>query len=48
MIPMSIGAAVSIRVGHKLGETDTAGAVIACRVGLGVGLGPLFSPQSVR
>ncbi|MGR5297561.1 MATE family efflux transporter [Vibrio mediterranei] len=39
MIPMSIGAAVSIRVGHKLGETDTAGAVIACRVGLGVGLG---------
>lgn len=38
MIPMSIGAAVSIRVGHKLGETDTEGAVIACRVGLGVGL----------
>ncbi|WP_394154184.1 MATE family efflux transporter [Vibrio maritimus] len=38
MIPMSIGAAVSIRVGHKLGETDTTGAVIACRVGMGVGL----------
>ncbi|MFA0439582.1 MATE family efflux transporter [Vibrio sp. 10N.286.49.C2] len=38
MIPMSIGAAVSIRVGHKLGEIDTAGAIIACRVGLIVGL----------
>ncbi|CAH0526031.1 MATE family efflux transporter [Vibrio hippocampi] len=38
MIPMSIGAAVSIRVGNKLGANDTDGAAIACRVGLAVGL----------
>ncbi|WP_117234851.1 MATE family efflux transporter [Vibrio maerlii] len=38
MLPMSIGAAVSIRVGHKLGEKDTEGAMIASRVGLATGL----------
>lgn len=38
MLPMSIGAAVSIRVGHKLGEKDIEGATIASRVGLLVGL----------
>lgn len=38
MLPMSIGAAVSIRVGHKLGEKDIEGATIASRVGLIVGL----------
>ncbi|MGF1720972.1 MATE family efflux transporter [Vibrio kyushuensis] len=38
MLPMSIGAAVSIRVGHKLGEQDTEGAMIASRVGIFVGL----------
>ncbi|MCJ2376657.1 MATE family efflux transporter [Vibrio sp. ZSDZ34] len=38
MIPMSIGAAVSIRVGHKLGELDTEGAAISTRVGIMVGL----------
>ncbi|ENM3881074.1 sodium-coupled multidrug efflux MATE transporter VcmA [Vibrio cholerae] len=38
MFPMSIGAAVSIRVGHKLGEQDTKGAAIAANVGLMTGL----------
>nr|WP_282437322.1 MATE family efflux transporter [Vibrio amylolyticus] len=38
MLPMSIGAAVSIRVGHKLGEQDTEGAKIASHVGLIVGV----------
>ncbi|MFA0464729.1 MATE family efflux transporter, partial [Vibrio sp. 10N.261.45.F1] len=38
MIPMSIGAAVSIRVGHKLGENNTEGAKIATHVGIIVGL----------
>ncbi|GEM80646.1 MATE family efflux transporter [Vibrio superstes] len=38
MIPMSIGGAVSIRVGHKLGEEDTEGARIATRVGIFLGL----------
>ncbi|MGO2161952.1 MAG: MATE family efflux transporter [Vibrio toranzoniae] len=38
MIPMSIGAAVSIRVGHKLGENSVEGAKIATHVGLIVGL----------
>ncbi|MFL7047110.1 MATE family efflux transporter, partial [Vibrio cyclitrophicus] len=37
MIPMSIGAAVSIRVGHKLGENNTEGAKIATHVGIIVG-----------
>lgn len=38
MLPMSIGNAVSIRVGHKLGEEDTAGATVASRVGMLVGV----------
>jgi MATE family multidrug resistance protein len=38
MLPMSIGAAVSIRVGHKLGEKNIEGATIASHVGLLVGL----------
>ncbi|MHC6527305.1 MATE family efflux transporter [Vibrio sp. V39_P1S14PM300] len=38
MLPMSIGAAVSIRVGHKLGEEDVEGAAIASRVSLMVAL----------
>ncbi|GAM56822.1 multidrug and toxin extrusion family efflux pump ydhE [Vibrio ishigakensis] len=39
MLPMSIGNAVSIRVGHKLGEEDTEGAKISTHVGLLLGLG---------
>ena len=38
MLPMSIGAAVSIRVGHKLGEENVEGAAIASHVGLMTGL----------
>jgi MATE family multidrug resistance protein len=38
MLPMSIGAAVSIRVGHKLGEQTTDGAKVSTRVGLIAGL----------
>jgi len=38
MLPMSIGAAVSIRVGHTLGENDTKGAAIASNVGLLLGV----------
>ena len=38
MLPMSVGAAVSIRVGHKLGENSTEGAKIATHVGILVGL----------
>lgn len=38
ILPMSIGAAVSIRVGHKLGEQDIEGATIASRVSLMIGL----------
>jgi MATE family multidrug resistance protein len=38
MLPMSIGAAVSIRVGHKLGEKSTDGAKVSTRVGLIAGL----------
>ena len=34
MLPMSIGAATSIRVGHRLGEGNVEGAAIAARVGL--------------
>ena len=34
MLPMSIGAATSIRVGHRLGESNVEGAAIASRVGL--------------
>ncbi|RTZ16814.1 MATE family efflux transporter [Vibrio aquaticus] len=34
MIPMSIGAATSIRVGHRLGEERVEAAAIASRVGL--------------
>ncbi|OBT12221.1 MATE family efflux transporter [Vibrio sp. UCD-FRSSP16_10] len=38
MIPMSIGGAVSIRIGHKLGEDDVEGARIATHVAILVGL----------
>lgn len=38
MIPMSIGAAVSIRVGHKLGEENTEGAKVSCQVSIALGL----------
>ncbi|SDG93555.1 multidrug resistance protein, MATE family [Vibrio xiamenensis] len=38
MLPMSIGAAVSIRVGHRLGENNTHGAMISCRVALFLGV----------
>ncbi len=38
MLPMSIGAAVSIRVGHKLGEESVAGARVASRVGIIFGM----------
>lgn len=38
MIPMSIAVAVSIRVGHKLGEKDLDGAKIASYCGLAFGL----------
>ncbi len=38
MLPMSIGAAVSIRVGHTLGEDDTQGAAIASNMGLFLGV----------
>lgn len=34
MLPMSIGAATSIRVGHSLGENNVEGAAIASRVGV--------------
>ncbi|WP_100752278.1 MATE family efflux transporter [Vibrio salilacus] len=34
MLPMSIGAATSIRVGHRLGESNVYGATVASRVGL--------------
>ncbi|EAS64381.1 MATE family efflux transporter [Photobacterium angustum] len=37
MLPMSIGAAVSIRVGHKMGQQDIDGARIASHCGLIVG-----------
>lgn len=38
MLPMSIGAAVSIRVGHQLGEQSVEGARISSHVGLLFGL----------
>ncbi|WP_428773533.1 MATE family efflux transporter [Vibrio sp.] len=38
MLPMSIASAVSIRVGHQLGEEDVDGAAIASRIGLLFGL----------
>ncbi|MDF4806151.1 MATE family efflux transporter, partial [Vibrio parahaemolyticus] len=38
MLPMSVGAAVSIRVGHRLGEENVDGARVASRVGIMVGL----------
>ncbi|MEF1290360.1 MATE family efflux transporter [Vibrio sp. M260118] len=39
MLPMSIGAATSIRVGHRLGEQNVSGATIASHVGLIVAVG---------
>ncbi|WP_418114252.1 MATE family efflux transporter [Vibrio scophthalmi] len=38
MLPMSVGAATSIRVGYRLGERSTDGAKVASRVGLLVAL----------
>ncbi|WP_165311410.1 MATE family efflux transporter [Vibrio ziniensis] len=38
MLPMSIGAAVSIRVGHSLGEENVQGAAVASHVGLFFGV----------
>jgi MATE family multidrug resistance protein len=38
MLPMSIGSAVTIRVGHTLGEGKSEGAVVAAKVGLGTGV----------
>jgi MATE family multidrug resistance protein len=38
MLPMSLGVALSIRVGHMLGEQDLVGAKIASHCGLLVGL----------
>ncbi|MGF1878541.1 MATE family efflux transporter [Photobacterium frigidiphilum] len=38
MLPMSLGIALSIRVGHMLGEQDLVGAKIASHCGLIVGL----------
>ncbi|GEM75421.1 MATE family efflux transporter [Vibrio sagamiensis] len=38
MLPMSIGAAVSIRVGYRLGEGNTTAAKISSRVGILLGL----------
>ncbi|MCG7496439.1 MATE family efflux transporter [Vibrio sp. Of7-15] len=42
MLPMSIGAAVSIRVGHQLGEEQIDGAKIASHCGLLLGLFTAF------
>lgn len=36
MLPMSVGAATSIRVGHSLGENDVRGAMIASQVAVGI------------
>ena len=38
MLPLSIGIAASIQVGHKLGEENTEAAKITCRVALVTGL----------
>ncbi|WP_456295655.1 MATE family efflux transporter [Vibrio sp. AK197] len=38
MLPMSIGAAVSIRVGHRLGENNTHGAMVSTHVAMGLGI----------
>ena len=38
MLPMSLGSAVSIRVGHRLGEESIEGAKIASHVGIMIGL----------
>ncbi|MGD8172683.1 MATE family efflux transporter [Vibrio sp. TRT 21S02] len=38
MLPMSVGAAASIRVGHRLGENNVDGARVASRVALMVAL----------
>ncbi|EKO3735248.1 MATE family efflux transporter [Vibrio injensis] len=38
VIPMSIGAAVSIRVGHTIGQHNLPGAAVASNVGLLVGV----------
>ncbi len=38
MLPMSIGTAVSIRVGHRLGEKNVDAAKVASRVGILVGV----------
>lgn len=38
VLPMSVGVALSIRVGYKLGEQDIEGAIISSHVGLMLGL----------
>ena len=38
MLPLSLGSALSIRVGHKLGEESIEGARIASRVGIMISL----------
>ena len=38
MLPMSVGAATSIRVGYRLGEGNTDGAKVASRIGILVAL----------
>ncbi|OEF30160.1 MATE family efflux transporter [Vibrio rumoiensis] len=57
MLPMSIAAAVSIRVGHQLGEHNVEGAKVSSHVGLIVafvtalmtaGLTIVFSEQIIR
>ncbi|MCD9480330.1 MATE family efflux transporter [Photobacterium phosphoreum] len=42
MLPMSLAAAVSIRVGHKMGQEDIIGAKIASHCGLIVGISLAF------
>ncbi len=42
MLPMSLAAAVSIRVGHKMGQEDIIGAKIASHCGLIVGTSLAF------
>ena len=37
MLPLSLGAAVSIRVGHQLGESNANGAKVSANVGFIVG-----------
>ncbi|MCE0492515.1 MATE family efflux transporter [Vibrio salinus] len=47
MLPMSLGVAVSIRVGHFLGEQDSHGAEIAAKVALLVAIVTSFITASI-